>query len=559
MIMDLPLAQATDASLVSWWKMLLVIVPVVAWARLASAAIDKDARYFHLNHRLWNGIGLGCAAAGVAVMLAVPIFWVGWPIGMIVLATPILAYWQYRNRNVPEDQKFSLGGGNLTQKLETRRAARAARAALIRFIDSEGNEPPVPGKDDPRHAVHIALEDLLGPAVTSRVSRLELALGSGGCAVAQTIDGMRYKRETIPAEAAAPLFDYVKELAGLNVEDKRRRQRGTCRMDGPAGKSDLAVVTRGSSSGQMMQIEIDRAKRLSKPFDSLGLLAAQIEALRTLEEPHDRHGIILVGAPSGHGLTTSGYSFVSRHDAYTSNVKTLEREVQIEIEGVDQMEWDAANPDVDYATALQSILRRDPDIVLVDLVKDADTARVVADPGMQGPLIYVPQALPSIADQVRQWVKQVGDVKKAVRPLRAVTNQRLLRSLCPNCRQAFQPSSDQLRKLNLSPGKVKQLYRASGKVQIKNKIDNCPVCGGSGYLGQTAAFEVMMVDDEARKILASGDLKAALAHARRNKMIYLQEAALSKVVNGETTIEEVIRVTAPSKSEGARPKPVDAA
>ena len=87
---------------------------------------------------------------------------------------------------------------------------------------------------------------------------------------------------------------------------------------------------------------------------------------------------------------------------------------------------------------------------------------------------------------------------------------------------------------------------------MKNRIEDCPVCGGTGYLGQTAVFEVFMVDDEARKILATGDLKGALAHARRNKMIYLQEAALSKVASGETTIDEVVRVTAPAKSKGEK-------
>jgi type II secretory ATPase GspE/PulE/Tfp pilus assembly ATPase PilB-like protein len=158
-------------------------------------------------------------------------------------------------------------------------------------------------------------------------------------------------------------------------------------------------------------------------------------------------------------------------------------------------------------------------------------------------------------------VKKVGDVKVATKALRMVTNQRLMRSLCPNCRQSYQPTPEQIKKLNLPAKKVTQLFRAGGKVQVKNRIEDCPVCGGSGYLGQTAVFEVMVVDDEARKHLSAGDLKAALAHARRNRMIYQQEAALSKVINGETDLDEVVRVLAPSKSSAgpenasASPKP----
>jgi general secretion pathway protein E len=210
------------------------------------------------------------------------------------------------------------------------------------------------------------------------------------------------------------------------------------------------------------------------------------------------------------------------------------------------VQFDPKNPDIDFATALQSMLRRDPDIMMCGTVMDRETAQVIVEPGMQGPLLYIAQPGASIPEQIRDWVKIVGDLKSACKALRAVTNQRLVRSLCPNCRQAFQPTSEQLKRFNLPAAKVKQLYRAGGKVQVKNKIEDCPVCQGTGYLGQTAAFQVFVVDDEARKLLSAGDLKAGLAHARRNNMVYLQEAALAKVISGETTIEEVVRATSPA-------------
>jgi general secretion pathway protein E len=341
----------------------------------------------------------------------------------------------------------------------------------------------------------------------------------------------------------------------LDVNDRRRRQQGDFGLRGPNGSTQVSLVVKGSSSGQIAQIDFDRATRLHRAFDGLGLLAPQLEALQFFEPKHERHGIILLGAPPGQGLTTTAYAMISRHDAYTSNIKSLEREVSVRLEGVDQVQWDPTNPDIDYATNLQSILRRDPDVVLTSDVRDNETARVAADPGMQGPLIYVQQPLPTIVDQIRDWVKRVGDVKEATRALRAVTNQRLLRSLCPNCRQAYTPTPEQIKKLNLPARKVSQLYRAGGKVQVKNKIEDCPVCQGTGYLGQTAAFEVFIIDDEARKMLASSDLKAALAHARRKNMIYMQEAALAKVVAGETTIEEVVRAISATAPAAAAPRP----
>ncbi len=544
------LADST-AVLVSWYKPLLMLASFMPWAWIISSKLDKDAKFFYLNNLMWNGIHLSAGVVALAAMLFIPIFWIGWPVGLLILVGPILAYWKIRNANVPEENRFHLTGQSITDAMAARRQSRASRQALVEFVDSKGKPQPVPVKEDPLYPVHLLAEDLIGPAVSGRASKLEMAVGAKGGVAYQTVDGIRYKREPIPPEAGTRLVDYLKRFASLDVEDRRRKQTGDFKMRGPTGEVTVTITTAGSSNGQSAKLEFNRAQSHIKPFDDLGLLPQQLEALRALETPHERHGIILIGAPPGHGLATSAYSFIARHDAYTSNIKTLEREIEILIDGVDQTQFDPNNPAVDYATNLQSILRRDPDIVLITDTKDSETAVVAAEPGMKGPLIYVPQIAATISDQIREWIGRVGDAKQATKGLRAATNQRLLRTLCPNCRQPFQPTVEQLKKLNLPANKIQQLYRASGKVQVKNKIENCPVCGGTGYLGQTAAFEVMIIDDEVRKLLASGDLKGARAHARRNKMIYLQEAAMRKAVDGMTSIEEVIRVTAQGKPSEA--------
>jgi general secretion pathway protein E len=549
--MHMLLAQASSAVLVGWWLGLIMFVMFLPWAWLISSKLDKDAKYFHLNHRMWNSIHLGAGALAVIAMLFIPVPGVSILVGVIVLAAPVLVYWKLRNQAVPEPQRFYLSDIAFRDALKARKQARAARDALIEFVDSEKKPRPTPAKDDPLFAVHMLAEDVIGPALENRATRVEMAVGPNGCTVGQLIDGVRYKREPLPPDQGMAVVDFLKDVAGLDVQDRRRRQSGKFKISSPRGSTAIDLTTAGSSQGLVMRIDFDRSKRLVKPLDGLGMLPSQLESLRFLQEAHDRHGLVLVGAPPGHGLTTTMYALLNRHDAYTANIKTLEREVEARIDGVDHVQYDATNPEVDFATNLQSILRRDPDVVMIDLIKDPETAQVTTDPGMQGPLIYVPQVQPTIVEQIRQWVRAVGDVKQATRAVRAVMNQRLLRTLCPNCRQSYQPSPEQLKKLNLPADRAKQLYRASGKVQVKNKIENCPVCNGTGYLGQTAAFEILVVDDEARKILQGGDLKGVLAHARRNKMIYMQEAALSKVLNGETTIEEVIRATAPAKAEGS--------
>lgn len=555
--MTYALTLAETVFLVSFWKAVLFLLPFLAWAWLISTKLDKDAHRYFLNHVLWNSIYLGSGVLAAAAALFIPIFWIGWPISMLILAAPILVYWNLRNKAVPESMRFTLSSIDVKGQMDARRQARATRAAMIQFADPDGATTRVPEKDNPLLPTHVLAEDMLGPASTARASKVEILVGASGTTISQIVDGVRYKRPPVPAEAGAKLIDYLKGIARLDLADRRRRQSGRMQMKGPGGKTDLDLTTEGSSTGMRLTIEFDRARRLSRSFDDLGLLPAQVEAFRPLEQIGDRHGVVLFGAPAGQGLTTTGYSLISRHDAYTSNIKTLEREIVLRLDGVDHVAWDPNNPNLDFATNLQSMLRRDPDIMLIGEIMDSETANNAAGPGMKGPLLYIPQRAASVSEQIGLWARQVGDVKKASKALRIVMNQRLLRSLCPNCRQPFAPTPEQLKRLNLPAGRVKQLFKAGGQVQVKNKIEPCPVCAGTGYLGQVGVLEVLVLDDEARRMLAGNDLKGVLAYARRNKMILLQEAALAKVINGETTVEELIRVLSPKA--GAESPPAAAA
>ena len=143
----------------------------------------------------------------------------------------------------------------------------------------------------------------------------------------------------------------------------------------------------------------------------------------------------------------------------------------------------------------------------------------------------------------------------ATRSLTAVVHQRLIRTLCPNCKSGFTPAPEQAKKLGIVPAKdgtMQQLFRPSGKVQVKNRIEDCPVCQGTAYFGQTGIYEVMAFDDEARRLLSENDFRTAFARAvREQRMTQLQESALLKVREGETSLEEVQRVFAPKAAPAA--------
>jgi len=547
------LTLANAPILMSIAKPLLLVATFVVYMRYV-ARFEADARMYTLPVLPWNFAFVGAALVALASAVLIPIFFIGLPVAILVLAGTMFAYWKFRDARVPEGRQFRFGGDKFAKAMAARRQAAANRAASVLFTRSNGSKEPVPQKEDPALGVYLALENLIVDPMLARASRIDLVSTQAGVACSMLVDGIRTKREALPPDVGNAVIDLVKRLAGLDVNDRRRRQTGTCSVAGEAGQSTLTVTSMGGSGGQTIRIDLDRESRLGKSIDTLGLASSQLEALRALEDPAKRVGIVLVSTPPGQGLTTLGFSLIARHDAYTSNIKTLERELVYRVEGVEHKAF-APEPGVeDYATALTKILRRDPDVVLAADISEPGSAKAATLMGLERPLVYVLIPADSMASTVAAWMQGVGDAKLATRGLSGIVHQRLIRQLCPNCKSPFTPTPEQAKKLGIPAGKQVELFRPSGKIQVKNRIEDCPVCQGTAYFGQIGIFEVMPIDAEARKYLAENDFRSAYARAVREfKMIQLQEAALLKVREGLTSLEEVQRVFAPKQAAGARP------
>ncbi|MEY3025426.1 MAG: putative type pilus assembly protein PilB [Planctomycetota bacterium] len=537
--------------LMSIAKPILTVALFVAYMRYV-AKFEFDARRFNLPVLALNSIFVGVALASLAAIVFIPIFWIGWPVALLLCVGTMFGYWKYRDERVPPSEKFRLTADAFSKAMESRRRASAEKGASIVLIHADGTRGTVPGKDDPALTVYLALEQcLLGPLET-RATRVDLVSSAQGVGVSMTVDGIRSRRDPQAPDIGAAAIDMLKKACGLDPADRRRRQQGSCWMESPLGRTQLTVTTSGSSSGQTVRVDFDRASRFGKSIDTLGLAPAQLEALRAFEDPARRKGVILVSAPVGQGLTTLAYSLIGRHDAYTSNIKTLEREVQHRVEGVDHKQFAPEPGAEDFGAVLTKIIRRDPDVVLCGDISEPGTAKAAALLGMEPPLVYVLVPADSMAAAIAIWMQSVGDPKMATRCLSAVIHQRLLRTVCPTCKSPFTPAPEQAKRLGIPSGKDVQLYRPSGKVQVKNRIEDCPVCQGGAYFGQAGIFEILTLDDEARRLLSENDFRTAYARAvREQKMMQLQESALYKVREGETTLEEVQRVFAPKQSSSA--------
>ena len=535
---------------------------IFATTLLACALVSKlvaDVRLCGLPSHKWHGIFIGGLAVGFFAGILIPTFWASWPAQIIFTAAPMCWYWKVRNAAVPDKMKFIIGGDKVRAYFKKRGTSKSLAGARLSFKDSNKKDRANPGKNDAVLAAFQAADSLLGGALQRRASRVDLVVKTDGVTAAITVDGLRSKVDAATSEITMAMIDFLKDLCGLDVKERRKRQSGSCWVVDQETLIPLALSIAGSSTGQQMRIDFDRAKSMGRTLDQVGFLPAQDKAIKDLADPMSRGGVVLVSAPVGQGLTSTCLALITGHDPFTAAVKTLEKNLAHRLDGVDHQVWNPAQGSVDYVTQLQSIIRRGPDVIYADDLSEAGVGKLIAAPNNSEIRFYVALPVDGVAAAITEWFKAVGDVKLAATPLRMVVAQKLCRKLCSACRVPYQPSAEQAKKLGISPSKPVEIFKSSGKVQTKNKIIDCPMCNGTGFLGQIIISEVFIVDDEARGFLAKGDLKSAYNSSRmKHKLPGLQESALLRVRDGTTSIEEVIRVLSPA-AKPAAPTPAQPA
>lgn len=566
--MNLSLAAIDGYLLVGFWKALIVLIPFTAWAWFVSSVLDKHAARFFLPRERWNLIHLIAGLVALGLVFGMPIqaewgFWVGLAAMMAVLAIDVSAYVMVSSRDerVPEDHHIRLDFSSWKQARVEKAAAKHQGTVELTIIGAKGQKVPPPEAESPEFAVRVAAEGLLTAAFNARASQADLIpAGENRYGLSLSVDGVRQAGgEPIAAADAAKVIDFWKSAAGLDLTDRRRRQWGDIKVTHDGVQRNVRVSSSGGQGGLRLSLKLDPAKAVRRDADDLGMLPAQFAELEAMAK-EDRGGIVLLAAPPHNGRTTTLYSVLRMHDAYTSNVQTLELEPQDEIEGVRQNKFDPYAEGPEFSTMLRSILRRDPDVVGVAETPDTKTLAEACKGDQERTRTYISVRGDSAIGVVQAFLKGVGDAELGGNALHGVVAQKLVRRLCSNCRVPYQPQAETVRKLGLPPDKVKQLYKKGGQVLIKNKPDICPVCNGTGFTGQVGVFEVYRITPAERALLAKGDLKSVAAEFKKRKLPTLQQAALIRATEGVTSVEEVIRISSPPPAAGAaRPKPAEPA
>jgi general secretion pathway protein E len=551
------LAQAQDVPqggyYFSIYKIALLVVLTLPWLYFAPW-VNNDASRVRTNQALWRAVVLGCGIVGLVLWMMVPYYTLGLALYVVLAGAGYVAYIIHRNSRVPDEAKV-LTRAHISS-LFSRKARKTRPVTKITFYGYDpraGAVPPPDPDSDGREKVEAynLAQHILYDIIWHRASEADLFPSGEVASLRYVIDGILVDREPIPAAQSESLIQFLKPIANMNAEDCRRPQQGKISVDVAKRPVDIELTCAGSTGGQRMQFKVVQ-ESIKTDIETLGMSTEVLKRVRAINSAGK--GLIIVASRPKNGQTSTLYSLLREQDVYQKQVVTMETKPPIDLENVTQNVYRTSEA---LIAGLASALRRDPDVIVIDDCPDEKTAQLVAQGAAQKLVLLGAQAADAFI-ALAKWVKVCNDPKLAVQDLRAVLCQVLVRKLCPACREAYKPDPQVLAKVNISAQSIADFYRPPTKPLVGDDgrplLDAdgqplpCPTCQGSGYFGRTGVFELLEVTDEIKRlVIANTPLLQIRAAARKNRMLYLQEQALQKVVEGVTGVAEVLRVSQPAK------------
>ena len=371
-------------------------------------------------------------------------------------------------------------------------------------------------------------------AIEQRASDIHLEPTDDGLRVRYRVDGVLREVDSPPSRLRAAIVSRVKIMARLNIAERRLPQDGRIKMAVRGVPIDLRVATVPTMHGESVVMRLLNREAVRLDFASLGLAGPNLDAfLNVLERPH---GIVLVTGPTGSGKTTTLYASLVRLNTPDRKILSVEDPIEYQLDGINQIQ---VKPSIglDFASILRSLLRHDPDIMMVGEIRDLETAEIAVQAALTGHLVLSTLHTNNAAASITRLLDMGLREFLLTSTVNGAAAQRLVRMLCRHCRQAFHPMPELVSQLGLArygAGRDVTLYEPKG----------CPECNGSGYHGRTSIFEVLTVDDAIRRlVLRHAEANELQRVAIESGMRTMYDDGMMKALAGETTVEEVLKVT----------------
>ena len=374
---------------------------------------------------------------------------------------------------------------------------------------------------------------VLQQAVQDRASDIHFEPFETEFRIRYRVDGALYEMAPPPKHLALPVISRLKIMAGLNISEKRLPQDGRINYKIGTRQVDLRMATLPTAFGESVVLRVLDRGSISLEIESLGFPKYVYDFVtEVITRPN---GIFVVTGPTGCGKTTTLYSCLRRVNAIDSKLLTAEDPVEFDIEGIMQVAVNEA-AGMTFAKALKSFLRQDPDIIMVGEMRDLETAQISIQASLTGHLVLSTLHTNDSPGAVTRLVDMGVEPFLISSTLMAVLGQRLVRTICKNCRTPFEPTEQQLSLLGLSP------YDLGDKVFHYGR--GCSTCSDTGYKGRKGIFELLVVSDAIRTLINERAPTVVLRQkAVELGMVTLREDGLRSIFDGDTTIEEVVKYT----------------
>ena len=372
------------------------------------------------------------------------------------------------------------------------------------------------------------VDRIIAEGIQSRASDIHLEPEESGVAVRYRIDGVLRQVMVLPKPAGVPLVSRIKIMAQLDIADRLRPQDGRARVAVSGNRVDLRISTLPASQGEKVVIRILDQRSTILSLDALGLLPDELTGIHELLQA--REGIVLVTGPTGSGKTTTLYSMLRTVQARGVNIVTVEDPVEYRLQGIVQVQVNE-KAGLTFPAALRSILRQDPDVILVGEIRDKETANIAIQASLTGHLVLSTLHTNDAASSVTRLVDIGIESYKIAAALKGVVAQRLMRRLCSHCRELS---------VGQVPDRIKRWFPDQGALY---RGVGCTECSMTGYRGRLAVEEVLQANDEVERRIAGNETVERINDAARETgMRSLWESGVQHVRQGETTLEELLRV-----------------
>jgi len=388
--------------------------------------------------------------------------------------------------------------------------------------------------DDTSEAPIIKLVNhIISQSIKARASDIHIEPYQHSFTVRYRVDGILYDLLSPPKWIQPALISRIKVMAKMNIAEKRLPQDGRFEVRIGEQNIDLRVSTIPTAFGERVVLRLLNKSGSLLELPDIGLNPGRLTLIKKLVTTP--HGIILVTGPTGSGKTTTLYAILQSINKPDINIITIEDPVEYQIKGISQIQ---VNPKIDltFARGLRSIVRQDPDVILVGEIRDQETAEIAVQSALTGHLVFSTLHTNDSASAITRLVDMGVEPFLLSSSVLAVMAQRLIRVLCDDCKKSYKPSAPYLESIGIAPdyfGK-RSIYKAVG----------CSKCIQTGYRGRIGIFEIMVLTDRLKSlILKTFDSQHIKNEAGRQKMRSLRQDGIQKVLEGVTTLEEVLRVT----------------